>query len=595
MFYSIVVVDGLVNIVLQWLKVNSDMVQNMIRLRNYQLQSTKDIHAAWVEARSVLAVLPTGGGKTVVFTSIMREHNGYSAAIVHRREIVSQISLALASLGVVHRIVAPDKTVREIRRKHLKTLNKSFIDPQSKVGVMSVQTLTSKASRNDKSLQAWVKQITLAVYDEGHHYVKKGLWSKAVECMTNAKLLFVSATPSRADGLGLDHKADGFVETMIEGPTTKWLIEQGFLSSFKYIAPASDLDVSGIPITASGDFNAKALRERVVDSHLVGDVVNHYTERCAGKRCLVFATDVKTADEIASKFMSLDIPAVALSGKTDSRERDAAIESFANSEQFVLVNVDLFDEGFDVPAAEAVILARPTESLGKFLQMVGRVLRVVYSKDHDITTQAGRLAAIAAGPKPHAIIIDPVRNWERHGLPNWPRVWDIEGMRGARASSAGTVPQYVCPSCTQPYEKFHVVCPYCGEKPPLPVERKTPESVDGDMTELDVDALAALFDKVEAANKTPEEFSRELAAKNVPHVGRNRLLNLHKDALHRRTVLRELVAWWMGTQPEDRTKGEKQKRFYIRFGIDVANALTLTAKETDVLITKIQEGFKNDL
>lgn len=548
----------------------------MIKLRPYQQDAVDRIAESWGRVRSVLAVLPTGGGKTVIFSSIIHGHKGASCAVVHRKEIVSQIAMSLARLGVRHRVIAPPKTVQIIRRKQLAELGKSFVDPDALCGVISVQTLTSKASSNNALLQAWINQITLAVFDEGHHYVQTGLWAKAVEMMKRAKLLFVSATPERADGLGLGIHADGFAEEMIEGPTPKWLIDEGFLSRFRYVAPDTDLDVRELAVGKNGDFNATALRARVVESHLVGDVVSHYGRFASGKRAIVFATDVKTAEEMAETFKGAGYSSHALSGATDQVERDRTLQAFERGEIQVLVNVDLFDEGFDVPAVECVILARPTQSLAKFLQMCGRGLRIMKGKTE-------------------AIIIDPVRNWERHGMPNWPRIWSLNGKekRGAGATS-DTVPQRVCLVCTQPYEAFHKACPYCGAVH-TPAGRSLPEQVDGDLMELDVEAMEALFKKMQAADMPDDEYVLEQFSRSVPPLARSRDLKAHKRNKYRREVLRNLVGWWIGMQPEDRDLSEKHRRFYIRFGIDIGTAFTLKAAETDKLITQIQGNFNKDL
>ena len=143
--------------------------------------------------------------------------------------------------------------------------------------------------------------------------------------------------------------ANGFADVMVEGPATQWLIDSGYLARFRYVAPDSDLDVSGLAVTASGDFNPQALRARIVDSHLVGDCVAHYKKFGNNGRAIVFVPDVETAHEFAAAFADGGIEAAALSGKTDAGERDRELGRFEAGGLKVLVNVDLFDEGFDVP------------------------------------------------------------------------------------------------------------------------------------------------------------------------------------------------------------------------------------------------------
>lgn len=572
----------------------------MINLRDYQNKFVAAIWAAWTRCRAVLGVLPTGAGKTVCFSAIIHEHNGAAAAVVHRKEIVGQISLALARLEVKHRIIAPPQVVTRIRRRQLKEFGKSFIDPSARVGVISVQTLTSASSDRNKDLQRWLVQVTLAVFDEGHHYVEQGLWARAVLAMENAKLLFVTATPERADGKGLGVGQGGFAETMIEGPSLRWLQDNGYLCSYRghYYCPDSDLDVSDIPLTASGELNTKEMRKRIVESHLVGDVVKHYQKHCPGKRAIVFANDVQTAEEMAREYNRAGVPAAALSGETDAGERDTALDKFEAGELLVLVNVDLFDEGFDVPAVEAVILGRLTESLAKYLQMVGRVLRVIYAKGFDLKTPEGRLAAIAASEKPFAMVIDPVRNWERHGMPDWPRKWTLDRRESkGRSSGAGMVPQRACLLCTQPYERFHLACPYCGEPAPEPTGRSAPEQVEGDLHALDEEALFALFKSMGRAEMTDEEYAVDQIKRNIHPMGRPADTRRHKEARYRREVLRELVAWWVGMQRDRRPMSEIHRRFYYRFGVDIGTPFTPDYKTSDIdaLIERIKRQFSEDL
>ncbi|BAV81083.1 putative helicase [Vibrio phage CKB-S1] len=547
----------------------------MFNLRDYQQLVYNRIMQAWQEVRSVLAVVPTGGGKTVIFSKLIHDHNGSAAAIVHRKEIVGQISLSLAAFGVKHRIVAPPKTIKNIRRKHFRKFGESFVDQNAQCGVISVQTLTSKSSANNDALQRWVKQVTLCVYDEGHHYVEQGIWAKAVHMMEHAKLLFVSATPERADGIGLGVGHGGFAETMVEGPTTKWLIDQGYLCKFVYRAPQTDLDLRDVALGKNGDFNAKALKARVVESHLVGDVVQHYRRWGENKRAIVFATDVETAEQMAEAFRAAGYTAAALSGETETNERDHCLEQFEAGAIQILVNVDLFDEGFDVPAVECVILARPTQSLAKYLQMIGRALRIMDGKDY-------------------AVIIDPVRNWERHGAPTLPRQWSLEGREKGARSNSDTVPQRVCDACTIPYEAFYKQCPYCGHVNVVE-DRSSPDKVDGDLVELDIEAMEALFAAVQEAKMGDQEYEMELIRRGVPQIGRGQALRRHQAARYRRQVLEHLIGWWVGCQEQlGRDRSEIYRRFYLRYGVDVATALTLDIQKTDSLIDKIQANFTKE-
>lgn len=563
----------------------------MLRLRDYQETFVNAIKDAWTRALSVLAIMATGGGKTISFAALIHDHTGASAAVVHRKEIVGQISMALAALEVKHRIVAPPAVIARIRKKHYKKFGKSFIDPHALCGVVSVQTLTSRGAAKNAQLQAWIKQVTLVIYDEGHHYVAKGFWARAVRCYEKAKKLFITATPRRADGQGLGEGYGGFAQEIVEGPGTLWLQKRGYLVRTVYKAKESNLDVHNIPITPSGDLNTKEMRKRIEDSDLVGDVVQQYLEYAKDKKAIVFANDVVTAKETALEFQRRGVSAKALDSDTESAERDRALDDFEDGKISVLVNVDLFDEGFDVPEAEVAILARRTESLAKYMQMIGRILRPVYAEGFDLSTVEGRLAAIAASTKPHGLVLDPVGNWEIHGPYFWPHQWTLEGTpKGYR----DTEPERKCVACAQPYRIVHRCCPYCGhEYRPTEAARGSIKGVDGVLRDLDLEAFETLMKEYGAANMSDEDFTYSLYQRGVPAIGHHRQLRAHQAAKYRRKVLKELVGWWAGCQPH-RTADEIQTRFFHRFGIDVVSAYTLSAEETDALIEKIKQKFSED-
>lgn len=550
-------------------------------LRQYQAAFYSDIVSAFNEYLSVLAVLPTGGGKTVVFSHAAAHHDGNWAAVAHRKEIIAQISVALARFGLYHRIVAPSDVVAMIRRKHHKAVGASFVDQRSPNLVGSAQTLASKSSANNADLQRTIAAVSLCIFDEGHHYVKKGTWAKVVGLFKDAgaKLLFITATPERADGTGLGLEDGGFAETMVEGPTTQWLIRNGFLSRFEYKAPeVKGFDVEGMIVDKNGEFNARALRERAIESSIVGDAVMHYQQFGRDRQAILFAPDLDTARDMEVAFNYAGIPAKALNGTTDAPIRERAIEDFAAYKIRVLINVDLFDEGFDVPAAEVAIMARPTMSLGKYLQMCGRVLRIKEGKDC-------------------ATIIDMVRNWERAGgPPNLPRRWSLHGSAaGDGGGKKDTLPQHTCKACTTVYPAFMDKCPVCGTVFE-PAERTSVEAVSGALVDLDVDALEALFHKQEEAELDAQAFEDQLIAKNVPPIGRPRLVEAHEAAKHQRGVLRNLVGWWVGSLEQiGFSMREIHKIFYFRFDIDIGSAFTLTVSETDSLIDKIRDNFEKDL
>lgn len=185
-------------------------------------------------------------------------------------------------------------------------------------------------------------------------------------------------------------------------------------------------------------------------------------------------------------------------------------------------------------------------------------------------------------------------------MPDWPREWSLlDEEKNSRKSNDDTVPQKVCLQCTQPHEAFYKACPYCGFTA-APTGRKRPEQVDGDLTELDVEAMALLFAERQRANMSDEDYARQLLTpdhngKIMPPKFHRQAVRRHSAAKYRRDVLNNLVGWWVGCQPADRDISEKYRRFYLRFGVDMSTAFTLNEKDTDALIERIKRGFKHDV
>ena len=527
----------------------------MIQLRPFQQDVRDQAYAQWAMGfRNLLIVIPTGGGKTVVFSDVIAHNQGPCVAIAHRQELVTQISQALARNGVRHKIIGPASVARQCTTNHLVELRRNYIDPMSRVAVAGVDTLV----RHDAN-DPWLRSVTLTVMDEAHHVLADNKWGTAMGMFPNARGLGVTATPVRADGQGLGAHADGLMDTMIVGPGMRDLIGQGYLTEYRIFAPPSDLDLTSVPLSASGDFSPPKLAQAVHKSHIVGDVVSHYQRIAPGKLGVTFAVDVEAAGDMADAYRKAGVSAEVVSAKTPDALRASILRKFRAREVLQLVNVDLFGEGFDLPAIEVVSMARPTQSHGLFAQQFGRALRPLEGKDY-------------------AIIIDHVGNVHRHGLPDAHRAWTLDRReRRAKNDTQSVIPTRTCPQCTSAYERIYTTCPYCGFYAE-PAGRGAPEYVDGDLSELTPEALAALRGAIDAP---PAWHPDPIVAATLAKHSRLK----HEAQL----ALREKMALYGGirTAAGD-TVSMAQRRFYLRHGVDVATAQTLNAREAQELMDRIE-------
>lgn len=500
-------------------------------------------------------ILPTGGGKTVVFGNILAEYQGASVAIAHRQEIVTQISLALARNGIRHRIIGPSAVAKTCTSIHLAELKRNYIDPLNRVAVAGVDTLI----RMDPT-DPWFRQVGLVVQDEAHHLLQRNKWGSAQQMFPNAKGLGVTATPCRADGSGLGRRADGVMDVMIVGPTMRELIDDGWLTEYRIFAPPSDIDMSGVTVSGSGDFSPPKLSAAVHKSHIVGDVVAHYLRIAPGKLGVTFAVDVASASEIAAAYRAGGVPSEVVSAKTPDALRASILRRFKARDILQLVNVDLFGEGFDLPAIEVVSMARPTQSYALFAQQFGRALRPMDGKTH-------------------AIIIDHVGNVHRHGLPDAPRMWSLDRRdKRGKGTPDGVIPTRTCPECTAAYERVHAACPFCGFAPE-PGGRSTPEEVDGDLYEMTPEALSRMRGDIDPPIKLPYNAAPEVVGALKKH---------HRERQEAQAALREAMALWGGAWvAHGDTIPMAQRRFFHTFGVDVGTAQTLGRKDAELLRGRI--------
>lgn len=414
-----------------------------VTLRDYQQKGINDLRNSYLNGkRAPLYVLPTGGGKTVVFCNVAQTTASRAKRvliIVHRIELLRQTSGKLYENGVEHGIINPKFTP----------------NITASVQVASVQTLAGRIRKGKARTD-----YDLVIVDEAHHAVA-GTWKTILNALPpKSKIFGVTATPIRSDGTGL---IDIF-DDLIIGPSVKFLIERGALVQPVVYAPAEKLDLSAVKIK-NGDYDPNDLENIVDNSVITGNAVEYYRRLCNHKPAIVFCVSIKHAEHVAEEFRAAGIRAQSIDGSMEDAQRRALINGLANGNVEVLVSCDIISEGTDIPVVAAAILLRPTQSLGLFLQQVGRALRPAPGKDR-------------------AIILDHVGNCLTHGLPDEDRDWTLEGeekKRKKKTEEEPTVKVKQCPTCFAMHAPA-TKCPHCGHI--YEVEAKEVSQVDGELREL---------------------------------------------------------------------------------------------------------------
>ncbi len=569
-----------------------------MRLYPYQQKAVNEIWQAWQDGYyNILFVLPTGGGKTVIMAAIIKLLQGGIAAIAHRKELIAQMSLTLARDNINHKIIAPTPTIKFINSANYRELKTHSYDPNSMTGAVSIDTL--KARYKKGVLKSWSPHVNYWFQDEAHHVLTTNKWGMVSEIFPNARGLGVTATPLRADGQGLGRTSDGVFDIIIEGPSMRWLIDQGYLTDYRVVCPPSDMVLDESKIGANGDFTLPMMKKASENSHITGDVVQHYIKFCEGMQGITFATDVKTGAEMNNQYIAAGIKSAFVDANTPEKVRAEIVRRFRNKELQQMVNVDLFGEGFDLPSLGVVNGARPTQSFGLASQQFGRMLRTEYAPGYDLETQAGRLAAIANGPKPKAIFIDHVGNFAkggsfgRHPLPDTPRVWSLSRRGKKNGRDPNIDPLKACLQCFNPYNGYLSKCPHCGYKPE-PAGRSEPKFVDGDLIELDAETLRKMRGEMEANNRPGASVYDEAIGQGFSKLIATGRMNRHNEKKETQQNLQQSMGLFGGIyHSQNKDDSYIQRKFYDLFKIDVMTAQSLNRREAAILTIKINEVLSN--
>lgn len=425
------------------------VLRSMLKLRDYQERGVEEIRQAYRQSKKApLYVLPTGGGKTVVFTYIaasVTSKGKRALVLVHRQELLRQTSAKLNDFSVNHGLIQAGFTPSRFAH----------------VQVASVQTLKNR-------LDKYGAPPDLIVIDEAHHALAS-TWQTIISAFPQARILGVTATPIHNGGVGLGLECGGIFDHLVLGPSITELIRDGYLVKPVVYAPTERLDLSSVH-TRHGDY-IKAELDVVVDKPTItGNAVEHYARLCPGEPAVVFCVSVNHARHVAEQFNAAGFRSAFADGKMKDDDRKRTLNGLSDGSVQVLTTCDLISEGTDIPAIACAILLRPTQSTGLYIQQVGRALR-------------------PAPGKSRALILDHVGNVITHGMPDEDREWTLDGNRKRKKNKDEQKPASVtqCPQCFAMHSPAPL-CPICNYVYPKP-EGNTIEETDGELKELTKDQI----------------------------------------------------------------------------------------------------------
>lgn len=443
-------------------------------LRNYQDKVISDLDQAIEQGyKRNCIVLPTGAGKTII-----------GGTLIERA-----IARGERTLFVVHRKNLVIQTAKSFKKNFdfdfsFHTSELDYVHGKD-CSIGMINTIGRRLEKFD--FQNYYQNI---ICDEAHHAVSPTY--EALLSNNNSQILGLTATPWRLDNRPL---GDVF-SNLIIGPTTKQLIELGALCKYRFIGFPCDVDFSKIKISAH-DFDPEEAAKLVRDVNFVGNVIEQYKSKIPGKKTVAFFPTIESSQEYAARFNAAGIPAAHYDGTTPDHIRDSIDDKFRKGEILVLCNVNIVSEGYDVPDCEAVIMARPTQSLSMYLQQAGRALRTDDKNPFKV-----------------AFILDFVKNFDRFLLPDSSREWVLKSKnKSEQEDKIFAEPELVelhrrCWYCfTITADANATECAECGTLlPVLPKrDRGTEETNNLDLVEITEETISTYKPKI-----TKQELSSRI-------------------------------------------------------------------------------------
>lgn len=430
--------------------------------RPYQSQAIAEIRQAFREGkRKIVLVAPTGSGKTVKASAVIEgavAKGNRVLFLAHRKELIEQCSKTLDEIGVDHGVIKanhwrkrPELPVqvasvqtlyakrgcpdcKAARKAEIERLRPSF--PDGKVPSSAVEVPCERCASSGK-IRRTMPRAEIIVIDETHRCLAP-IYQEVLVEYPDALVLGLTATPWRLDGRGMGRLYEHLVATV----QVQELVDAGFLLPLRVYAP--DLpDLSDVK-TQRGDYDNESVSRIMGSDKLVGNIVDHWFRLGEDRRTVVFASNVENSQELVRRFVEAGVAAEHLDGTTPDGDRDAILGRLASGQTRIVCNVDVLVEGYDLPSLGCVILARPTQSLTRYLQQVGRVMR-------------------PHGDQTYAVVLDHSGCVHEHGLPTDPRRWSLEDRRKKKKGERQDgLPCVVCDECGALRPIDVEVCPACA-------------------------------------------------------------------------------------------------------------------------------------
>jgi len=379
-----------------------------LQLRDYQRRAVDDVIAK-LDRRPIL-VSPTGSGKTTMATEIVERLGVPTLWMAHRKELIDQAAERLEAHGLTTGTI----------------MSGYKPNPQAQVQVASIQTL----ARREKP------PAGLVIVDEAHHAAADS-YQNVLDAYPDAHVVGLTATPFRLDGRGL---GELFGELVVAAWPDE-LCDSGVLHK-PHVWASKAPDLRGVRVVA-GDYSLGALAKRSNTAELNADIVETWKKRAIGKRTVAFAVDIAHSQAITQAFRDAGVPAEHLDGSTLRPERDAVLDRLRRGDTQVVSNCMVLTEGWDLPALECAVVARPTASLNLHLQMIGRVMR-------------------ACDGKGGAIVLDHAGNHHVHGLVTRRLNYTLSDEKVGFSEPLGL---RRCGNCGLLFETSEPCCPECGWVP----------------------------------------------------------------------------------------------------------------------------------